>query len=328
MNAKVSTNNLIATQDPNAFVGAVVMWHLSGDVELSRLQKSWATHGLHPDLLPDLPSAQVCLTRAVEEHSKGNRFKRRIKGEGSSGYRLVREDKADKVVADYDTDCAIMLDGEQMRVVAYERDEDGHTRFNDKDEPIESSAKHPLADKLTAAFEYHKKQLSPRDVSPWLCADMMQHFGATTLKSNGGAYFVPREYVEELKRVKAALSACSGHRIYMIQAMTTDEAVEMVLDAIVREADAEAKAIEADLAQGHGENEDEDSDTKPLGPRALESRADRCRAMVDKVRVYEDLLGRRLDDIRERLGDLKVAAMEASFAAKAQNNKDKQRKSA
>ena len=296
MNAKITTDNLIATSNPNAFVGAIVMWHLSGDVSREALETSWSAQGLDVELLPDLPSPQVCLTRVVEELSKGDVFKRRIKG---GGYRLVREEDADKEVAEYGTESTVVLD---------EKDDLVTTTYKGDD----------LKETLEASFAEHKKKLSARDISPWLCGKMMGHLKATTLKSNGGTYFVPREKVDEFKRIKGAIEKVCGHRLYMVQAMTTEEAVELVLDAINREAEALAVAVEKDLAQGHGE--EEGSDVKPLGTRALESRENRCRDMLDKLRVYEELLDRKLDDTRERIGDVIVAAMEACLAARASAN--------
>lgn len=288
MNTRITPSNIIATKDPNAFVGAIVMWHLYGDVERDELRRSWLAYGLNEDLLPELPSPEVCLTRAVEEFSRGTIFKRRIKG---GGYRLVREDKADQEKADYATECSVMLD-EQDNLV--------FTRFSGED----------LSQELTQAFAKHKKQLSGRDISPWLCGQMMQHLKATNLKSNGGVYFIPREQVETFKQIKLAIESVAGHRLYMVQAMTTDEAVEMVLDAITREAEGEISAVETDLAQVDEEG------NRVLGVRALNTRADRCKDMIKKVKEYEKLLGTKLDVVRKRLDDLKVAAMEASIAAK------------
>jgi len=312
MNAQVSSNNLIAINDPNAFVGAIVQWELSGNIDSKELEAAWASHGLDPKLVPTLPSEKVCLTRAVEDFARGERFKRRIKGEGG-GYRLVREDKADQDVADYGTDCIVFLDGEEKLLVThFKHDKAGEIVLDKDGEPVVDHSKHPLEDDLKAAFEHHQKQLSHRDISPWLCGKMMSHLKATTLKSNGGSYFVPRNQVEEYKKIKQAVESVSDHKLYMIQAMTTQEAIELVFDSIVREAELVAKQIEEELDRSAN-----DDRSKSLGPRALEGRAQLAIAVVDKLKIYEELLGVQLTSIRERLDDVKVAAMEASLAARA-----------
>lgn len=289
MNAKVHTDNLIATDNPNAFVGAIVMWHLSGDVELSHLEGSWKTQGLSDKLLPDLPSPEVALTRTVEQYSKGQIFKRRIKG---GGYRLVQEVNPEEERAEYTTVCSIVLD--------------------ENDDPIVTLFDYEGFEGLETDFRRHQLHLTPRDMSPWLCGKMMRHLGATALKSNGGVYFVPRDRVDELGKVKAAIEAVTGHRIFRVKAMTDDEAVEMVLDAITREAEAAAQAVEDDLTI----ETNPELGTRALGARALENRADTCRDLLSKVSMYEELLDCRLDTLRERIDDLKIAALEASLAAR------------
>jgi len=297
MNAKIlKPENLIATDNPNAFVGAIVMWHLTGDVQLAELQAAWKARTLDEELLPDLPSAEVCLTRAIDDFTSGKISKKRIKG---GGYRIDLDRNYLGDTADIVTIGNVTLD---------EFDKLVFTRFQDQE----------ISDTIIENFDKHSKQLSSRDISPWLCMKLMNHFKATSLKSNGGVYFVPRERVDELQRVQQALQSVSPHRIYTVKAMTDNEAIDMVVDAIMREAEAEALAVEADLAI----EDNEETGTKALGVRALRTRVELCDEMIEKVRMYEDLLDRKLDDVRKRLDDLKDKSMEAALTADAKKEEE------
>lgn len=314
LKAVINPDNLIATDSEAAFVGAVVYWRLPGDIRLDVLEKAWANEKLDNKLLPKLPSAKTCLTRAVDDVAKGKLFKRRIK---DGGYRIVKEENGVDT-----TECRATLGANEELVTD---DPKYGTAVTDEKGKVTTpivgwtpNPTHYLLGKLTAAFESHKNILASRDIGSWLPDKLMTLLGATTLRESGGVYFVPRDQVELLKRIVKALKAVSSYKVYQIKAMTGDEAVEAVLDAIVAEAEAAAEAVEVALAQGQGAVGGEDSEVKPLGPRALETRADKCREMVAKVRDYETLLGKMMPTITKRLEDLKVAAMEASLAAQAE----------
>ncbi len=304
----LKNDDLIATNSEHAFVGAIVYWRLSGNIRLDPFKAAWIKEGLEEKLLPKLPSVKVSLTRAVDDVATRGRLKTTVK---DGGYALL--DKTEKNGLTVNVNCRVTLDATENLIV--QEQVPGKAPGTKTWAHLE---KHPLLGQLTAAFESHKGSLESRDITCWLCKDVMDSLGATTLRESGGIYFVPRDKVERFNRMVQALKAVSDHKIYQVKAMTGDEAVEAVLDAIVAEAEAAAKAVEEDLAQGQGEKEGEDSETKPLGPRALSTRADRCREMVNKVRQYEELLGKMMPQITERLDDLKVAAMEASLAAKAE----------
>lgn len=309
MNAKnlktITSDDLIATNSESAFVGAIVYWRLTGNIQPEQLKAAWATAGLDADLLPKLPSPTVSMTRAVDEIAKRGRLKTRVK---NGGYALL--DKREKDGLSIDVNCRIYLDAKNDLRIA-EQVPYGDTKV------WQDCTTHPLLQQLLASFESHKGSYESRDITSWLCNEVMTELGATTLRKDGGVYFVPRDAVAMLQKIVEVLQTVSNHKVYQVKAMTGEEAVEAVLDAIVAEAMAAAEVVEKALAQGHGENEGEESSVKPLGPRGLESRANDCRTMIEKVRKYEVLLGKKMPEITERLEDLKVASMEASLAAKA-----------
>jgi hypothetical protein len=309
-NLKILPDNLIATNNEAAFVGAIVYWRLGGNILPEALRTAWNAAGLDEALLPSLPSAKTSLTRAVDDVAKDGKIKTKVK---DGGYAILGKNEENGLTIE--VNCRASLDAKNdlllTELVAY------GAKMQWEDCP-----NHPLFGRLLAAFESHKGSLEARDITSWLCGKVMKELGATTLREDGGVYFVPRDHVELLGTIVKTLGAVSAHKIYQVKAMTGDEAVEAVLDAILTEAQKAADAVEDAIAQGRGEPV-EGKDVRPLGHRALASRADDCREMVAKVKKYEALLGARLPDITERLGDLKVAAMEASFAEKAAKDEAK-----
>ncbi len=67
------------------------------------------------------------------------------------------------------------------------------------------------------------------------------------------------------------------------------------------EADADTVALETEF------------DTMDLGGRALKTRATRCQAMLEKVKVYEALLNTSLPEMTSRVAALKDTLMTAAL---------------
>lgn len=84
-------------------LGAITLWHTSGDLALGRLAPVWAKYNLDPTLMPEPPSRKVALTRAVDSCKTTHRFPRRVKRGGRTGWALVDE----RVVEDTEDDVEI-----------------------------------------------------------------------------------------------------------------------------------------------------------------------------------------------------------------------------
>ena len=162
----------------------------------------------------------------------------------------------------------------------------------------------PQAGELRAAYERHLGCMSANDVSTWMC-ELLKVVNGVSLRDTGGIYFIPRSSLATWRAMMGAVRACSAHAVFEVPALRSDEAVEAILDAITREAETAAADMEEEIIM------------TDLGARALRTRANRCEAIQRKLEDYEQLLGRGMDTLKERLGGLQAQMAAAALAASA-----------
>lgn len=265
----MQVNGVVAVTEGISTAGAIVWWRLSGSVDASRLRDTWEAEGLAAHLLPDTPSASTAIRRAVNEQREARRLVRPL--DGGKGFAIVLESVTGDTL-DYDVACKVRLDAVGRLKV----------------EP----SYHPLADAVRADYEKHLTELSGQDISAWLVG-LMSKVDGVGLRDTGGIYFVPRHGIDQWRQIARALREASHNTVYEVPALKSDEAVDAILDAISAEAAAEADSMEKDLQTD-------------LGQRALETRMGRCDSVEQKMTRYEGFLGRRLDELRGRIIDLRA----------------------
>jgi hypothetical protein len=282
-NHGLNPSGLIAVHLPDqaeGACGAVTWWALAGTMDGERLSATWKAAGLDEKLLPPLPSPGTAIRRALGEQRSARRLVRPL--EGTHGLALVNEQATGEE----------LLHAIELRATV---DKVGNVRVTPAD--------HVLAAELKAAYEKHLGELSHEDISSWLC-DLIHVVRATSLRESGGFYFVPPgESLAVWRKMVAVLTACSGHQVFEMPAMRSDQAVAAVLAAVSREASAEAHAMEAELS------------SEELGRRALQTRERRCQTAMQKLAAYEGLLGSALDELKDRFEDLQQQIAAAALAA-------------
>jgi hypothetical protein len=128
---------------------------------------------------------------------------------------------------------------------------------------------------------------------------------AVGLRDRGGVYFVPRDVLPTWRKIARVLADETGHKVFEIPAVKTDEAVEAILTAVrqhVRARFAEAE----EYLQGKLSNK---------GLNALERTLDETR---DYVQHYVDLLGQALPELAEKLESIKGALVAARISHNAE----------
>jgi hypothetical protein len=269
--------------------GAIVYWRLSSKpVDFEALKTSWREAGLPDSLLLSTPEPETALRRAVSEQRGARRLVRSVKG----AHVIVDETAHSKTVerpsdVDYSAQATVKLDKVgRVQVEPYN---------------------YKLHAEVKAAYEKSLGEITDSDFSGWFSTKLIAYVQGVTLRPGGGTYFVPRSMIETWNRIIAVVRDVSEHRIFSIPAMESSEAVAAVLDAIEQEAAAEVESMEKDLAAG------------TLGGRALETRVGRTEFVERKVERYEELLGVRLDAMRQRIHELRaqltVAARKSDGAA-------------
>lgn len=261
---------VFALDEANKNSGALVYWRLEGEVDPKELALHWQAAGLDPDLLPSTPAPSTALSRTMREQGDHRRLVRPLEERGA--HALVRE-RAEGAELSYDVALRARLDVAGRVLV----------------EP----ADHPLVARIKAAYDHHLEVCSSDDIGAWLVA-LVGKVDGVAMRDRGGIYYVPPSRIEAWEAMTTCLRRVSNHRMFAIPAIAQGRAVEAILDAISQEAEADATKMEAELLSDE------------LGGRALASRVARTEALEAKVVRYEELLGSKLDTLRERLEALRA----------------------
>lgn len=294
---------IVAVNDAKGPTGAIVWWRLSGTVEYDELRAKWLAEGLDEGWMPRAPTAQVAMRRTAND-LREKRVLVRPLGR-NNGFAVVRErvngkarkaDGAEPLEADlsYEVLIRVTLDGVERIVVenvGMKGDMDQEEGF------IRTKAA------MKAAYQQHLNQLAAEDFSPWL-ARLMPQLDAVSLRDQGGVYFVPPSAMPKLEAVVSVLRKVTAHTVNRVPAMRTNEAVEAILDAITQEAEAEATRFEKDLAE------------EKLGEVGMQNRANEATEVEAKLVRYEEMLGVKLEVLRERLLNVRTQLTVAALKPK------------
>ncbi|MHA1573353.1 MAG: DUF6744 family protein [Alphaproteobacteria bacterium] len=264
--------------------GAIVYWRLSGAVDAVRLTESWSEAGLAEAMLPETPTPEAALRRAVYEQKSRRRLVRKLPN--GKGWAIVDE----RVEGDdlkYDTGIRVFLNKIGQAAFAFDENNEERAAI--------------VCGQIAFAFNKHLDEFTATDISSWLVR-FASKCGAVSLRERGGIYFVPRTTIEHWRLAVNAIKLASDHHCYEIPALKSSDAVDAILDAVVREAQAATDEMQEEMSKGD------------LQSRALINRSDRCDQVLAKLKQYEDLLGANLGEIAERVDDLKADITIATLA--------------
>lgn len=288
MDGTTSDSGVVAVLDSNT-AGAVVFWRLSGAVRVEALKAAWLAAGLDEKLLPSPPTPVASMRRATGILEEKRILVRPLTG--TKGWAVVREEGVQG---------STQLAYQQLLTVTLDKDTKALLVQRDTVDNTTSD----MEARLRAEFAHQLSVYSIEDFSAFMTG-LVKGLDATSLRDTGGFYFTPREHLATFRTMVGAIRQASEHRIYEIPAMRSAEAVQAIMDAILAEAAQEATTIETEI------------DTGSLGERALQTRAARCADMAKKLEVYEALLGRSLEGIKERITGLHAQVTLAALAASA-----------
>jgi len=275
--------------------GAIVLWRLSGETNYGHLKAAFVAQGVEEKLLPDLPSPQEALQRAMREHVSKRTLLRTLPGR-RAGFALVDEYEATEQEAS---------EGTPLRY---------RVRFTTRLVSVEGQAEPTLECSNTALAEFNKvvadyqlnlTKLTAEDTASWLSA-MVRGVSAVPLRDTGGVYFVPRETLPLWRKLVAALKTASATYVAEIPALRSTEAIGAILDSLSREAAQQMAGMEEELKEAA---------VASLGGRAIKTRVGKCEAMAEKLEVYERLAGVSLDELRSRLEGLRANLAAAALIA-------------
>ena len=279
-----STIDITLVPEHTGTAGAMTWWRLSGVLDYDRLVAEWQAADLPLCDLPAPPSDTAALRRALESYRAPRTLVRSLP---SGGFAIVDEDfdgddgdDSDGVDPDYNVRFKVWIDIDTMEL-SFDR------------EMPESEL-----DTIFDAFMRGRRELHHQDVSAWIVkrCKSMQSIG---LRDTGGIYFVPEQFAPTWSAFADLLARCSASRIYEVPALKSERAVEAIMESVIADAAAELEKLSNAL-----------NDTDP-STRGLRSKARKCEALADKLKLYEDLLGRKMNDISQRVmeTDAQIADM-------------------
>lgn len=270
------------TDDAVKSPGALVWWRLGGTILYSALMEAWQAAGLEESLLGDACGPRKALRRAVDSQREKHRLRRRLP---SGGWAIIAERAdAERNDLNFRTEAKVSLD------------ELGRLDIEPAD--------HPLANEIRAEYDAALERVTAEDVSSLLC-DLIAFCGGVSLREGGGLYFVAPRRLPEWEVMVRVLRSVSGHLIYSAPAMRSADVAAAVLAGMEEEAATAAAKMEEALA----------NDEKERGARWLRNRAAVCEQTLEKITGYEQLLGGRLDAVRERMEALRANIAGAILAA-------------
>lgn len=272
--------------------GSISYWALAGDVNFRQLIDALELDGVHERYWPTEITLGEALVRAARACSNGRR--QLVRPLGTRGaWALVQE----HVTGEESVEHTQLLTGKVAQ-------HGGVQVIDIRVSPgVEvTAALEELVDQIREECVRKQSRLAAADVSGWLVRVATQ-LHATGLRDRGGIYFMPRDVLPEWRRVARVLSEESEHKVFMIPAMKTDEAVEAILSAVRSNVEEKFSELEGYLAAG----------VSTKGLNVWERHMADTRSYLDH---YVRLLGQALPDLSERLELFTGALTAARITAK------------
>jgi hypothetical protein len=269
--------------------GVITWWTLSGEIHHETLKRAWAVAAFDPNHLPPAVSPVAALHRAMKAAAARERV---IPLKGKSGYTILADVSTEEdpdVHRKQESWCSAWLEGGSVQ-----------WWFNPGWKPTLGNER-TFRDWVEGRMLNNTMLLDTSDISSWISA-YVWNFSPVRLRSAGGVYFIPHKFARDWHRFCEVMHSISTCTVEEVPAMRSPQAALAIIHALAEEIEQDAKKIEQDIASG-------------IGKRALEARADRCQEMLSKLGTYEELVGARLEKLREAVEGLRAKVTEAKIIA-------------
>ena len=268
---------LIATDSHEAANGSIVYWRIAGGVSAQRLTEAWAAAGLDATKLPRIPEPLTTLRKVLKEIESEDTDVKSVERDTTTlaGFAVLKKLKTSSGKAMWVTQWEALLDSNGALVLS---NVDGSAFDED------------LAELLQSKFALERKLLPHTTLSVWLVS-LVHDCAAVGLRENGGLYFVPKPNMPLWRKYVGVLNQVSKIRTFEIPALTSTQAAEAVLDALMNE------------SQGLVEKIDDEIET--VGVRALRAREQSLDTYLNKLASYTSVVGDKLANVQKNVEELK-----------------------
>jgi hypothetical protein len=278
MNSTTITKYIAVTDADTA--GSVTWTELQGGAHIETTRAAWAAQGLPADWLPADPTPHAALAAAVKELA--GPLARPLGGR-REGWLVFREvqttDAQGRTSLDHEHAARAWIDGGELHV--------------------EGNAS--VCEQIRGNYGTWRQHWTSADLSS-LVVGVLGRLHAVTLRSRGGNYFVPAVHMPVWRKVAAALA--KHVTVQLVPALPCEDAVQAVLSGLTAEV---ASTVQDTFLALNGE--------KPLGKRALATKARNVASLADKANAYDALLGEHLVALRDKLAELDAAVAAAALLA-------------
>jgi len=276
----MTDTGIIALQNDEQSAGAIVWWSLSGNTDIEDARETLELNGFDKSWFPTPPRLETVAMRAAKAAVDNKRqLCRPLTKRGECEFiteRVVVVDDEETIAHVANARVTIVGDGDAKEVLVQPSTEDDVA----------------LATKIAQSVQLYRGLLTATDISNWLLGILTTKIQAVSLRERGGFYFVPHgEELTTWGRVCDIVRSISGHTLYSMPAMRSEEAVEAILASVRREAAAEMAKHQEYLA----------GETSSRGLNAAERHLG---ALQLKIERYAELLGVELPELTAHTSQL------------------------
>jgi len=258
-------------------LGYALYWSIPAmRVRYVDLLKLMQKHGIDSKIAKN-PRAKSALNRAVRDTAKNGKgtFHRKALDNAEQASFVIVNTAVDQTNSDVDfnTETKIMFDKETNAVA------------------IEGASR----EEIKSLYEEYKEQYTQEQIRTVVLRYLYGKCEATSVRDQGGVYFVPSTHTEDFQRIKACVEELPGVSIDVIPIIDTPEAKRSLWKSFVGDVETEMAALARDL--------EETSDEK-MSDRSFQLRLNRFKTLQDKIGTYEDLLTGTAVDLKTKLETL------------------------
>ena len=303
MNQK-NSNAIKVLRDDVDGAGAVVFWSLSGPTNYEVFIDQLIAHGIPESVHPEPPTPAEAMRSAEKDCRKylpAGFFTRKL---DKHVYGVVREDRdSDDAKTGTETYEPVLKIGVAVTPVEDDNGKiiDHRIKFWSKYRRRDSAQDElgGYVSELVDRFRAARGELALHHMDWWT----RRHCHVVALGERGKPYYVAPDRMASYTALSQAIAASGAHTFNSIPAMRSEDAINSVMAACLREVTKKCEAVYVAL-----ENED-----KPLGARALRTKQSELDKLIEKMSSFESLLGPKLEQLREDIEECRATVVEVEL---------------
>lgn len=262
-------------------MGGNVFWSPK-DCQREALRQQLAAIGLE-DYTPCQRTEAAALKMALEEYTEDMLADRRAR-KGGNG-ETVKRDKIVQPLLSQKEDGFEVVD-----VTRKQRGNDYVCDFRARVHEGQVIISYGYANqaKIQAAYEVYRATLGGTAIGGAL-VEIVKAMQGVSLKDSGGVYWLPPDKCERWEEIIRAFESAGDNKVYIMRTVMDLQTVRAVSDNIADEVLKANKDLQDEICSGK------------LGEQAVLNRLEKARALHQRVRSYEEILGKTMVSLHEAI---------------------------